>query len=230
MKNLIQSTSNAIRLGIILGIILFTSTLGLKAQYEDFANLPQYLLPEFSSSTVKMKVGKDLTLVLNYNMLTGKMVFIQKNQAYDMINPGAVDTVLLEHRKFIPVGKVFYEVLMERPLSLYIEYKGSIIDPGKPAGYGGPSLVSSTSYINNLEKDHSFYNIKLPVDIKVKSELLYWISLNGEKYSFINERQLDKIFLGKENEIKAYLKKNRLKFENPTDVKQLVLFCSSLTK
>jgi hypothetical protein len=230
MKQLKQIISEITRTGMILGIILYSIIFDLDAQSEQFKNLPQYLFPDFSTSTIKMKVGKSMNLILNYNIISGKMVFLQKDQVFDMVNPDATDTVFINDRKFIPVGKVFYEVLIEKPVYLYIEHKGKIEEPGKPAAYGGTSQVSSSSYLSGVEMNSSFYNMKLPGELIVKSDQVFWISINSNKYSFNNERQFAKIFPGKEDMIKSYIKDHHSKFENLQDVKKLVLYCYGLKK
>jgi hypothetical protein len=230
MKKYKQFNTKIIIRREFFGIILFSIFFDLHAQSEQFQNLPQYLFPDFSTSTVKMKVGKTLTLFLNYNIVTEKMVFFQKDQVFDMVNPETVDTAIIDNRKFIPVGKAFYEVIMERPLSLFIEHKGDIVDQGKPTGYGGTSEVSSSTYYSKMDYGASAFNVKLTGDLIIKPYKVFWISINGDKYSFVNERQFDKIFPGKEKEIRLYIKENHLKFANPQDVKELVQFCISSTK
>ena len=230
MKRFKQFNSKIIIRREFIGIILFSIFFDLHAQTEQFQNLPQYLFPDFSKSTVKMKVGKNLTVLLNYNIVTEKMVFFQKDQVFNMANPETVDTAIIDNRKFIPVAKAFYEVIMERPVSLFIEHKGDIVDQGKPAGYGGTSQVSSSTYISKLDGGTSVYNFKLTGDLIIKPYQVFWISINGDKHSFANERQLKKIFPEKEKEIKLYIKQNHLKFENPPDVKKLVQFCTGFIK
>jgi len=230
MKQIKHIHSNSITFRLMFGIILFSTTFNLHAQSEEFQNLPQYLFPEFSTSTIKMKIGTDRILILNYNIVTEKMVFFQKNQVFDLVNPETVDTAILNNRKFIPVDKVFYEVIIERPISLFIEHKGKIMEPGKPAAYGGTSQVSSSNYVSNIQMNSSVYNLKLPGDLIIKTESVFWIIINGNKYNFVNERQFDKIFQGKEKEIRSFIKSNHLKFENPLDVKKLVQFCIGFKK
>jgi hypothetical protein len=225
MKNLRQSKSVISKSGISLTVLLFGIIFETRAQTEEFKDLPQYLFPEFSSCTLKMKAGNNLSILLNYNIVTGKMVFFQKNQVFDLVNPEMIDTAFINTKKFIPAGKVFYEVIMEKPAALFIEHKGKIQEPGKPAAYGGTSQVSSSNYISNLPNNSSVYNLKLPDEYNVKSEQVYWIIINSTKYNFVNERQFAKIFPGKEADIKAFVKKNKLKFENPEDVIKLVFFC-----
>jgi hypothetical protein len=209
----------------MISIVLLSIFLNNNAQPDQFRNMPQFLFPEFVKSIVKLKAGgKDLTLLLNYNIVTEKLVFLQKDNVFDLVNPEAVDTATINSRKFIPAGKIFYEVLMVEPVQLFIQHRGSLQDPGKPAAYGGTSQVSSSTQLSRVEMGGQVYNMKLPDELIVKPEMVYWISLKNIKSSFVNERQFVKLFPGKESEIKKYIKQNKLKFESSQDVITLVNF------
>jgi hypothetical protein len=219
----------------ILLIVMLTFPVNLVAQEDDsdISNLAQFLFPEFSKSILKMKAGKDLTLMLNYNIITEKLVFLQKGKVYDLLNFEYVDTAIMNSNMFIPSGKFFLEILLDGSIPLYVEHKGKIQDPGKPAAYGGTSQVSSSNYITHLELGASgtdIYNSKLPAELIIKHELIYWVSYNNTKSKFENERQLYKIFPDKESELKKFAKQNKLKFENTGDVAKLVQYCSDLMK
>ena len=229
-----QIKSDNIRIKVILSITLMSIALQLMAQSEQLDNLPQFLLPAFSKSIVKMDAGKDLTLMMNYNVITEKMVFLQKNQVYDLLNQQNVDTIIMNSMKFVPVGNAFHEVILRGPVNLYIQHKGKIQDPGKPAAYGGTSQVSSSTYLERVDfgnSGNSIYNKKLPEELIVEPSTIYWISFNNNKFSFTNERQFLKVFPGKEGEIKKFIKGHpRFKFENSEDVIKLVKFSYDLIK
>lgn len=202
----------------------------INAQTDQMENLAQYLFPQFSKGIVKMKTGKDLSLNLNYNIVTEKMVFIQKEQVFDLVNAETVDTIKVNNKLFIPKGKIFLEVLSEGEGVLYLQHKASIVDPGKPAAYGGTSQTSSSISLTRLEMGGSMYNMKLPDNVIVKSEPVYWIIPSDKDYSFTNERQFLKIFKEKESEIKKYIKTNDIKFDDPSKVFMLFNYCRELTK
>jgi len=225
--------SNLINIKAILSITLLSVVLQLKAQDEQVKNLAQFLFPEFAKSVVKMKAGKDIILMLNYNIVTEKMVFLQKGQVYDMLNQQNVDTIIMNSCRFIPAEKFFYEVLLEGPVNLYVQHKGKLEEPGKPVGYGGTSQVASSTYLTRIALDgnaNNIFNMKLPDEFNVKAEDIFWISFNNNKNSFINERQFLKIFPGKESDIRKYIKQNHLKFENQEDVVKITRFSYSLGK
>ena len=168
--------------------------------------------------------------MVNYNIVTEKMIAHQNNKLYEVLNKAMVDTVIVGKRKFVPDVKGFYEVLSEGPMPLFFQYTGKIAQPGKPAGYGGTSQLSNTKSFIPQDMGSGVFNVRLPEDVIVNTEYFYWISINNEKFRFQNERQFLKIFSGKEPEIKKFIKENKVKFENTEDVIKLAGFCSKLTK
>jgi hypothetical protein len=158
------------------------------------------------------------------------MVFIQRGQVYDMLNQEAVDTIFMQNRKFIPVEKIFYEVALEAPISLFIQHRGKIQPPPKPAAYGGTSEVSSSTYINNISLGNDVYRLKNDPNLIIKTEKVYWININNTLSSFQTEKQLLIILPDLKNEIKQYIKQKKLKFDKPDDIIKLIVYYNSLKK
>jgi hypothetical protein len=169
-----------------------------------------------------MKNGRGQTTMLNYNTITEKMVYEKETKYYDLVNSEMVDTIFLKNSKFVPVGKVFYEVLLDAPVTLFVQHKGELMSPGMPAAYGGTSQVSSTKYMSSVGLEGGYYNLKLPSEYTVKSEPVYWIRKDNNMYSFINERQFLKLFPEKEKELKQYIKQYHIKFDTLTNIVKLI--------
>ncbi|HOU02348.1 MAG: hypothetical protein GT600_13240 [Bacteroidales bacterium] len=213
-----------------LNIILWTcfvagNTGFLSGQGEAREPQPQFLFPAFHDSKVLMKTGKVQNLLMNYNSLTETMVYMSGSDIYDMVNPGQVDTVFIQNRKFIPVGKAFYEVLKGGDMPLYCQTKSELKPVGRDAGYGSKSLTSAITSYANISSSGTNYNLKIPPDYVVDTKLIYWIN---KTISFETERQFLKLFPENAEELKAYIKKNRLKFENQDHVIEMVRYCSEL--
>jgi hypothetical protein len=177
-----------------------------------------------------MKIGKDLNVMLNYNLVTEKMIFFQKDQVFDLLNQNAVDTIYMGGRRYIPYGKVFYEVYPGSQMTFFIQHRGRLMSPPKPAAYGGTSEVSSSTYINRMDFGSVVYNRKLEEDLRVKYDPLYWVKLNDNMVSFATEKQLLKLFPDKEVSIKQYIKKNKLKFDKLEDLVKIWRFCDEIMK
>jgi len=210
-------------------ILLLTGVSGfINAQTSSVDSSPQYLYPEFSSGIVKMKNGRNQKAMLNYNMVSEKMVYQQGDKLFDLMGTEMVDTVFLQNSCFIPVSEVFYEVVVVAPISLFIQHQGSIIPPGRPSGYGGTSQTSSISSYSGINTASGYHNLKLPSDYTVNVDPVYWIRTNNEIYSFTNERQFLKIFPEQADELKQFIKKGRIKIARRDDLIRLINYSNEL--
>jgi len=212
--------------------VLIVSGLCLQAKSQSTSDgsRPQFLFTGFSSGKVKMKNGSFQSMLLNYNTVSEKMVYEKENNLYDMINTEMYDTIFLQKSKFVPVGKVFHEVLYVDTISLFIQHKGILEPPGKPAGYGGPSQVSNTKIRSSVELSMGYWNLDLPKDYIVKADPVFWIRKDNNMFSFTTERQFLKIFPDKEEEYKQYIKQNKIKFDRLSNVVRLIEHCNELSR
>ncbi len=215
----------------LIVLLIVTGVSGkIMSQTTPDGSTPQFLFPDFTMSSVRMKNGQHQKILLNYNTVTEKMVYSKEEDLYDMVNTEMVDTVYLQDSKFVPVGKAFYEVLLVAPVALLVQYTGSLIPPGTPAGYGGTSQVSNTKQLSSVELSSGYYNLKLPGDYSVKVDPVYWVRNDNSMTSFINERQFLKIFPESEIKLKKYIKENKIKFSRLSDIVKLAGYCNEIIK
>ena len=210
-------------------IVLFLS-FRVKGQTTSDGKSPQFLYSDFLSSKVRMKNGQNHILILNYNTISGMMVYQKDGKLYDLANPQMTDTVFLGESKFVPAGKVFYEVLLDAQVPLYVQYRGELKDPGSPAGYGVNSQVSNTKSIQTFEMLRNNVNLKIPSDYEVTTDLIYWLRKSGSMYSFISEKQFLKLFPHNESELKQFIKQNRIKFDRPSDIIKLAEYLNKIVQ
>ena len=190
--------------------------------------MPQYLFPDFSNSLVVMKSIKSQNVMINYNMVTERMVFLQDEQYYDIANPELVDTIFMHQKKFIPFGNTFYEVLQSKPVALFIQHKAELEDEGVSIGYGGSSKTTASINLANIDRNKATFNLPIPDNYSVRISNVYWIKLGDKMLDFANEKQFLNLFPDRSKQIKEYIKKNRLKIDNPDQLKQIVSYCGTL--
>ncbi len=222
MKNLVKTLAG-MSISIIIGLPSITY-----GQTTSKGAMPQYLFEEFSKCDILMKGGKTNIASMNYNTVTEKMVFISNDKYYDLTNPEMVDTVMLNRCKFVPVGKSFYEVLVSKPIGLYIQHKGTLMSAGKPVGYGGTSQTASANYISSIELSGLQTNLALPQDYIVNPAPVYWIQIGEKWMDFTNEKQFISLFPDKASMIKSFIKENRIKIDKPENLTKLVKYCATL--
>ena len=124
MKNPVSSLAALLVMMLIPG--------GLSAQADSLENLPNLLIPKFTTSLVKMKSGEKRRAVLNYNLVDQEMVFMQRGQFFVLDDPHLIDTVYMANRTFVPFEKGFYELAVTGPATLFIQHKAYAESLGVP--------------------------------------------------------------------------------------------------
>ena len=218
-----------IRKRSVFAIALLYVVVPLTAQTDTITNLPQFLYPNFTKSIVKLKTGVSLTAVLNYNTVSGKMAFYQNGTLMNLNKPETVDTIFMQNVKFVFNENAFYEVLLNAPVSLFIQHKSDLTSQGKPAAYGTPSETAGSTSISKLYSDKA-YNLKLPENFKVTPSPVYWARINNVMQRFTSERQFLKIFPTKEDKIKKFINKSNINIKKQDDLIKLVTYCNELIR
>jgi hypothetical protein len=216
-------------ISFILAVILDLNA-PAKAQAEHDGATPQFLFPDFTSGKVRMKNGNFQVVMINFNTVSEKIVFKKDDNLYDIVNTEMIDTVFIQESKFVPAGKVFYEVLLGAPISLFIQYQGKVIPSRAEGGYGVASDVSSTSKVTSANFSTGYYNLKLPQDYTVKVNKIFWIRKENNMFSYITEKQFLKLFPEKETEIKDYIKNQKIKFDRLPDQIRLLEHCNEMVR
>ncbi|MFN8242271.1 MAG: hypothetical protein U0X39_16145 [Bacteroidales bacterium] len=209
---------------VIYILVMIIVSQSAYSQSKELVNPGQYLFPDFKRGNVAMRAGRDLNLVLNYNIVTEKIVFLQKGEVYDVMNQEAIDTAYISGHPFILNGNGFLEVVYRDGISLFIQHKGKIQPPARPAAYGGTSQVSSSTYINNMQFGNEVYRLKNEPDLLIKPEPVYWTLKDGQMRSFLNAKQLGGIYPDKKSQISKFVKNNKVKFDVTDDVVTLFTY------
>ncbi len=189
-----------------------------------FKELSHYMLPEFVMGTVLLKTGVDYEVMLNYNSLTEEMIFISdgKKLALDNKTLEKIDTVFIQEQKFIGHNNIFLELLFTSDYALFAEHKCRIKYPGRPVGYGGTSQTAAVTSYSQIQADGLLYELSLPDDYEVNPYTYYWLKKDGEMHQVLNIRQLRRLFSDKRDVYNAYVRENRVQFDNPESITQLV--------
>ncbi|MCW3081286.1 hypothetical protein [Segetibacter sp.] len=209
---------------VLSTILLLWLTSNLSAQPEmRRVELSNYVFPDFVEGTVKQKSGEINKALLNYNSLTEEMIFDQAGQKLALDKTGNIDTVYILNRKFIPFGNIFYEVATNTPTALMIQHKTEVIPPGSNTGFG-TSQTAAISNITDLKRAGSAYKLKLPDEYQLAPKTAFWLKRNNNYYAIKREKDFEDLFSDKADEIKKYVKANKIKFNNMNDLIKVTLY------
>jgi hypothetical protein len=183
-----------------------------------------YLFPEFTKGGVLMKTGIRNEAELNYNSLTEEMIFETRGTKLALGQLELIDTVYILDRKFIPKENIFFELIYKSKYLLYAVHKCKLMEPGKPAGYGGTSQTSAITSFSRYFAGGRAYEMKLPEGLQTQSSVNYWIEVDGKLNKFLSIRQLSKLLIGKENVLKAYTKKHEVEYDDQKSIVDLLKY------
>ena len=212
--------SSRSKFGILVFLMFACSS--INAQVGGESKLPQYLFPGFTESVLKMKDGKSRSLDINYNFVSGKMVYKIDEEFYNLLNSETVDTIYLNNSRFVPYENFFIEVLVTGNISLYLQHTGQLTEVGKDAGYGTTSQTSSITNISGMYSSHQYMNFKLPDNIRVDEDVIYWLRKDGNMITFRNKKQFLEIFPDLEDILSEFIKSDKIKFNSREDLIKLL--------
>lgn len=211
---------------VLFAAVLSVIPLGLSGQNETKKLYPQLLFPEFSSGIIKMKSGKTSTASLNYNTVEEEMLFEQNAQFYVVSKMDEIDTVIINGRKFVPVEKAFYEVIVKGNISIYVENRNRFAPVGTKTAYGLTSQTNGPTSINTVRRGGQMRTLDIPENVEISEAILFWVKVNGIMSKFTTERQFAKIFPGEEDKIKDFFKKSKIDIKTAEGLKMLGKFCN----
>jgi len=210
--------------------LFFITDFKVLAQIDTDSLSSHYVLPEFVVGTVKLKDGRTEYANMNYNKLTEEMIFEKDGVMLALDSLIAIDTVNIDNRLFVPHGKIFLEVLVIGPVSLFMQHKSNILIAGNPSGYGGTSETGAARNLSSLTNTGRAYKLTLPSDYHITEASKFWLRKDDTFYKANNSAQVRKIFPEKSREISAFIKQKKLDLTKSTDMVALVLKCNEFVK
>lgn len=134
----------------------------------------------------------------------------------------------MANRTFVPVDRIFLEVLLRAPVTLFKQHKSYVEFEGYPTGYGAKSQTTAPNYVRQIYGLNGAIDLKIPAGYKVVDDSQYWIGMNFGMSAFESKRQFLKIFPDNEKALNLYITKNNIDFKKAGDVIKLVRYCNEL--
>jgi len=207
---------------------MFCQVIPAVSQTDSVIRSSQFLFPEFSIALLKLKTGEIVKADMNYNTITQKMTFSQNGSLSDLNKPEAVDTIIIQNKKFIPFRNAFLEVLVNDRIPLYIQHKSNLRSGGRTGAYGTKSQTLGTNTISTLYSENKTYDLSLTENFNVVPSPLFWIKTINEMHRIDSEHQFIKLFPKREEQIRQFIKEYTISFKKQEDLIKLVNFCNGL--
>ena len=211
---------------LVFTLSLLISASGVFAQ----SSVSPYLFPTFSKASVLQKGGGVTDADMNYNTLTQEMLFIQNGDKLVMDLAETVDTIFIQGKKFIPVGKVYYDKITETKVALYQQHFNKMLYHGKSFDWDNQvnsALTASQGVkLAKSETSPTKYVEKFGEGYALESLDVFWLQKGKSFYSADGVKKIVKVFPDKEQAINDYIKANNLNISKADDLAKLIVFCN----
>ena len=214
---------------IYILLISLTATIsGLSAQ----EGKSEYLFNGFQQGLIYYKDDRVFSVKVNYNLARNAFMFIDENDNNNIklfAEPDMVRTLKIGNRIFqlAPRG-LAQEHLGQEPY-LSVTFRGRSRPQGKQVGYGGRSETASVDSHSSIQSSGHSYKLETEKIIIADVEKRYTMKKNGKEKTFQTPKQFLKLHPKEQQEmIKAYIKSNKINFDEPQQVLQLVKYAETL--
>lgn len=187
----------------------------------------RYLYPEFISGRVVFENDIYTERHFNYNYLLGEMEFIQVRDTLSIINKRDIKHISVAQDTFY-YDKGYIKLLRGGALKLGMKEFIELKEIQNKDPYGVASSAAATTSYGSMPLDGNFYKLTANKDMIFQRTRQFYLSLPGGDFILVNRKNLIGMFPSKEDEIKSYLKANKVKFDSRDDILKLTDFLKTL--
>ena len=192
-------------------------------------NLYEY--PQFVYGKVFFIPGDSSGGRLNYNRFLDQMQFIDfKGDTLNIAYPRTIKFIRINNDLFYYDNDHGYVKLIKDNNTVKLAAKQTLKVSGRNK-IGAYDMASPGSAIDNYASftiDNKNYNLTPRVDITLTKKTQYYF---GDKYNHFvlaNKKNLLSLYSNKDGAITAYLKENKVDFNNPEDIEKLFQYLTNL--
>ena len=213
------------KLFLLPSAALLLSASNIFAQATAKQTTSPFIFPEFTTGTVFQKNGATVEAVLDYNTITQEMMFDQNGSKLILDDVSNIDSIGIQGVVFVPANKGFYEKLTKTPIALYAQYKGKSVKASTDGiGAASGALGGTTGVVKKDSEKPGNYTMQLPKGYQILTQIVYWLKTDKDYTQIANLKSFSKQFPGKESQIDAFIKENKIDFSKPQDMIKLTEF------
>jgi len=186
----------------------------------------RYRYPEFINGQVVLKNGRSTNLRLNYNYMTGEVEFIQAKDTLSISKKKDILYVVAQDTFVYYNG--YKEVISGGEIKVGLKQYIKIKDVLEKGAFGTTNRAASIDTYKSIWADGNTYDLVPNQDIEVQMTLEYYISKSSCDFILFNKKNVKQLFPQRADEIKAYIKSNKLDFESRDDLLRFADYLRSL--
>ncbi len=185
-----------------------------------------YRFPQFMKGKVYFMNKDSASGKLNYNMVIGKMQFIdRKGDTLVLSDNNPVRLVAIDTNLFYCNSTECVELVAGfPPAELAVSHQLKLLDEQKIGAYGLPSSTQSIENSQSYKANAADYRLQLNKDLVFTKESRYYLIDGDKHYLAANKKNLQKLFPKQKNVIEKYIDEHPVDFKNESDLKNIFLY------
>lgn len=187
----------------------------------------RYRYPEFMTGMVTFKDNTSITARLNYNILTGEVQFIQKNDTLSITNTKAIDNVRILTDTFY-YDNGYLEIVAGRdPAFMAIKQYIKLVDVKKEGALGTRNSTTNSQTVDYIFNG-TMFNLICQEDLVLSKKTDYYLGNKSNGFFYYNKKNVLKLFPQKKSAIENYIKHNGVNFRDKEDLLHLTGFLQGI--
>lgn len=187
-----------------------------------------YLYNDWQTGIAEFENNRN-ELKVNYNAYFQRVQYVDKNDiyAYDIVSTSPLLYVTIGEDKWVNDGKKHYRVVREKD-GIYLAEAITLhtVDKAMDAGYGATSSTSAITSTNSMFNMNSgFMDLRQvsTMELTMERRINYVIGKDGD-FNSLSTKNLNKAFPDKKNEIRDFVKKEKIDFNVREDAIRIFEF------
>jgi hypothetical protein len=187
----------------------------------------RYRYPEFTPGRIQLKTGVYSDTRLDYNFLNQEMEYIRNRDTLAIANAREIEYISVAQDTFY-YDKGYFEIVSGGPVKVVLKQYIKVKEAQKQDSYGSTSSGAAITSYGSLPQNGNFYKLTANTDLMMQRTLEYYFSKTKSDFTPFTRKNAMRMFPGKEKQIKAYLKSNRVNFNTREDLLRFAGYLGTL--
>lgn len=187
----------------------------------------RYMYSDFTMGRILLKNGNHSVRNLNYNYLAGEIEFIQNRDTLVIANKKDLKSIIVATDTFY-YDKGYIQQLSSGKIKTGLKQFMEIKEIQNKDSYGVSGSGSATTSYGSIPADGMVYKLAANKAIVFKRTLIYYILRSEGGFVVFTRKSAMQLFPERKDEIKAYIKSNKVNFNSREDLLEFAEFLNTL--
>jgi hypothetical protein len=188
----------------------------------------RYRYPKFLSGRIQLTNGVSADKILNYDFLTGAVEFLRGKDTLSITNGKDIRHIVIDADTFYYYKGGYLELISGGAVKIALRQYIKLKETQKKDTYGTSSSGSATNSYGSLPMGGDFHMLVANEDMVFQRTLEYYISDPEGGFDQFNKKNVLHLYPKNEKEIKAYLKSEKINFDERDDLLKLADYLSGI--